>query len=179
MRDRRRDVGDIVGVAKNENGAEVPTVDMKTCVFCELIAGKRPISVIDETEDVLAFMDIQPVNPGHVLIIPKHHAPYLGDLDSTLGGHIFAMGMRVAAALRTCGVRCEGVSLFLADGEAAGQEVFHAHLHVFPRFVGDGFGFKFSPNYFVLPPRAELNDIARGIRNALQPLPGIPEGINR
>jgi hypothetical protein len=86
---------------------------------------------------------------------------------------------RVAAALRTCGVRCEGVNLFLADGEAAGQEVFHAHLHVFPRYAGDGFGFKFSPNYFVLPPRAELDDIARGIRNALQPLPGIPEGINR
>jgi histidine triad (HIT) family protein len=96
-----------------------------------------------------------------------------------LGGHIFAMGMRVAAALRTCGVRCKGVNLFLADGEAAGQEVFHAHLHVFPRYAGDGFGFKFSPNYFVLPPRAELDDIARGIRNALQPLPGIPEGINR
>ena len=64
----------------------MPTVDLETCVFCELVAGKRPISVIDEKEDVLAFMDIQPVNPGHVLIIPKHHAPYLGDLDSTLGG---------------------------------------------------------------------------------------------
>jgi hypothetical protein len=49
----------------------------------------------------------------------------------------------------------------------------------FPGYAGDGFGFKFSPNYFVLPPRAELDDIARGIRNALQPLPGIPEGINR
>jgi histidine triad (HIT) family protein len=89
------------------------------------------------------------------------------------------MGMRVAAALRICGVRCEGVNLLLADGEAAGQEVFHAHLHVLPRFVGDGFGFKFSPNYFDLPPRAELDDIARGTRNALLPLPGIPEGINR
>ena len=61
----------------------------------------------------------------------------------------------------------------------AGQEVFHAHLHVFPRYAGDGFGLKFSPNYFVLPPRANLDDIARGIRNALQPLSGIPEGINR
>ena len=73
------------------------------------------------------------------------------------------MGMRVAAALRTCGVRCEGVNLFLADREAAGQEVFHAHLHVFPRFRGDGFGLKFSPNYFVFPLRAELDDIAREI----------------
>jgi histidine triad (HIT) family protein len=145
----------------------VPTVDLETCIFCELVAGKRPISVIDETEDVLAFMDIQPVNPGHVLIIPKRHAPYLEDLDSRLGGDIFAMGMRVAAALRTCGVRCEGVNLFLADREAAGQEIFHAHLHVFPRFAGDGFGLKFSPNYFVLPPRAELDDIAKGICNAM------------
>jgi histidine triad (HIT) family protein len=145
----------------------VPTADLETCIFCELVAGKLPMSVIDETEDVLAFMDIQPVNPGHVLIIPKRHAPYLEDLDSRLGGDIFAMGMRVAAALRTCGVRCEGVNLFLADREAAGQEVFHAHLHVFPRFAGDGFGLKFSPNYFVLPPRAELDDIAKGIRNAM------------
>jgi diadenosine tetraphosphate (Ap4A) HIT family hydrolase len=61
------------------NGAKVRRVDLETCVFCELVAGKRPISVIGETEDVLAFMDIQPVNPGHVLIIPKHHAPYLAD----------------------------------------------------------------------------------------------------
>jgi histidine triad (HIT) family protein len=147
--------------------ANVPTIDLETCIFCELVAGKLPISVIDETADVLAFMDIQPVNPGHVLIIPKCHAPYLEDLDSRLGGDIFAMGMRVAAALRTCGVHCEGVNLFLADGEAAGQEIFHAHLHVFPRFAGDGFGLKFSPSYFVLPPRAELDDIAKGIRNAM------------
>jgi histidine triad (HIT) family protein len=146
----------------------VPTVDLQTCVFCELVAGNRPISVIDETEDVLAFLDIQPINPGHALIIPKHHAPYLDDLDSTLGGHIFAMGMRVAAALRACGIRCEGVNLFLADGEAAGQEVFHAHLHVIPRFLGDGFGWKFSPNYFVLPPRGELDGLAKDIRNAMR-----------
>lgn len=149
------------------------TVDLETCIFCELVAGKLAISVIDETEDVLAFMDIQPVNPGHVLIIPKRHAPYLEDLDSTLGGEIFAMGMRVAAALRKCGVRCEGVNLFLADRQAAGQEVFHAHLHVVPRFAGDGFGLKFSPNYFVLPARAELDDIAKDIRNAMPTYRGV------
>jgi len=141
---------------------------VQTCVFCELVVGKRPISVIGETQDVLAFMDIQPVNPGHVLVIPKRHAAHLADLDPTLAGQILAMGMRVAAALRTCGVRCEGVNLFLADGEAAGQEIFHAHLHVFPRFAGDGFGLKFSPNYFVLPSRADLDEIAKDIRSATQ-----------
>lgn len=144
---------------------------METCVFCELVAGKRPISVIGETEDILAFMDIQPVNPGHALVIPKRHAAYLAELDPTLAGHMLAMGMRVAAALRTCGVHCEGVNLFLADGEAAGQEIFHAHLHVFPRFIGDGFGLKFSPNYFVLPSRADLDDIAKDIREAMRAEP--------
>ena len=149
------------------NGAKAGRLDLETCVFCELVARKRPISVIGETEDALAFMDIQPVNPGHVLIIPKRHAAYLGDLEPALGGQILAIGMRVAAALRSCGVRCEGVNLFLADGEAAGQEVLHVHLHVFPRFAGDGFGLKFSPSYCALPPRAELDDIAQGIRDAM------------
>jgi histidine triad (HIT) family protein len=55
-------------------------VELDTCVFCELVARKRPISVIGETEDVLAFMDIQPVNPGHALVIPKRHAAYMADL---------------------------------------------------------------------------------------------------
>ena len=149
--------------------SEQDAPDLETCIFCELVAGKRPVSIIDETDDLLAFMDIQPVNPGHVLIIPKRHAPFLADLDSTLGGQIFALGMRVAAALRTCGVRCEGVNFFLADREAAGQEVFHVHLHVFPRFAGDGFGLKFNPNYFALPPRAQLDDITQGIRDAMPP----------
>ena len=147
-------------------------VELKTCVFCELVAGKRSISVISETADVLTFMDIQPVNPGHALVIPKRHAPYLADLDPELAGQILATGMRVAAALRTCGVRCEGVNLFLADGEAAGQEIFHAHLHVFPRFAGDGFGLKFSPNYFVLPSRADLDAVAKDICSAMQASPG-------
>ena len=62
------------------------TVELETCVFCELVAGKRPISVIDETADVLAFMDIQPVNTGHALIIPKRHAPYLADLNARCCG---------------------------------------------------------------------------------------------
>src|SRR5215469_5430225 len=140
---------------------------METCVFCELVAGKRPISVIGETHNLLAFMDIQPVNPGHALVIPKRHAPYLADLDPSLAGQMLTMGMRIAAALRTCGVRCEGVNLFVADGEAAGQEIFHAHLHVFPRFAGDGFGLKFSPDYFVLPSRANLDEVANDIRNAM------------
>ncbi|MFE6176189.1 HIT family protein [Streptomyces sp. NPDC056464] len=88
---------------------------------------------------VAAFMDLQPVTPGHVLVVPKAHAVGLEDLDETLGCHMWAAAHRLARALRRSDLRCDGVNLFLADGEAAFQEVFHVHLHVFPRFAGDGF----------------------------------------
>jgi histidine triad (HIT) family protein len=79
---------------------------------------------------------------------------------------------RMAAALRASGgaIRCEGVNLFLADGAAAMQEVFHVHLHVFPRWRGDGFGLRFGPHYAVRP-RAELDAAAASLRAALDPTP--------
>ena len=141
--------------------------DSRSCVFCKLIAGALPVSIVEETQDTLAVMDIQPVTPGHVLVIPKIHAPYLADLDPPLAAKIFATGLRVAAALRASSIRCEGVNLFLADGEAAGQEIFHAHLHIFPRFRDDGFGLRFSPGYSVLPPRSELDELAERLRGVM------------
>jgi histidine triad (HIT) family protein len=74
---------------------------------------------------------------------------------------------RITGAVRASGVRCEGVNLFLADGEAAGQEVFHVHLHLFPRYAGDGFGLRFGPHY-KKQPREELDEVARQIREALK-----------
>ncbi len=81
---------------------------------------------------------------------------------------MFRIAQSLAQALRRSEIRCEGVKLFLADGEAAMQEIFHVHLHVFPRFRGDGFGLKFSPAYFQKPPRAELDTVAEKIRNAIK-----------
>lgn len=74
---------------------------------------------------------------------------------------------RLTAALRASGLRCEGVNLFLADGEAAMQEIFHVHLHVFPRFAGDGFGLRFGPHYRERPEREALEAAAERIRAAL------------
>ena len=123
--------------------------------------------MVFEDELVCAFMDIQPVNPGHVLIIPKQHAMFLHDLHEETGGHMFRIAQRIAVAVRRSGVKCEGVNMFLADGEAAGQEVFHVHLHVFPRFVGDGFGLRFGPEYGKQPAREELDDAAEQIGSQL------------
>lgn len=111
-------------------------------------------------------MDIKPVNPGHVLVVPVSHAPYLADLPEDTGAHLFRIAQRVAAAVRASGLRCEGINLFLADGEAAMQEVLHAHLHVLPRFRGDGFGLHFGPDY-VIRPRADLETSAAAIRRHL------------
>jgi len=115
-----------------------------------------------------AFMDIQPINPGHALVVPNRHAARLEDLNEEEGAQMFRVGQRLAASLYKSEVRCEGVDFFLADGAAAGQEVFHIHLHVFPRYVGDGFSVRFGPHYTSKPERRELNEIADRIRNALQ-----------
>jgi histidine triad (HIT) family protein len=81
---------------------------------------------------------------------------------------LFRIAQRTAAALRVSGVQCEGVNFFLADGEAAMQDVFHVHLHVIPRYKGDGFGLRLSPEYFNKPERSELDGIAEDIRNAFE-----------
>jgi len=138
---------------------------MDECVFCEIAAGRAAASVVYEDETALAFMDIQPVNPGHLLIIPKQHASFLADLHEATGAHLFRVAMRMAEALHRSGIRCEGVNLFLADGEAAFQEVFHVHLHVFPRFAGDPF--KIEADWSVRPARAELDAVAATIRSAV------------
>lgn len=140
---------------------------MSDCIFCEILSGKLPSSIVYEDDQCTALMDIQPINPGHVLVIPNSHATYLADLEKDAGAHLFRAAQLVAAALRSSGLRCEGVNLFLADGEVAGQEVFHAPLHVFPRYIGDGFGFRFPPTYSNKPDRAELDAVARQVTQAL------------
>ena len=110
------------------------TVD---CPFCAIVAGEAPASVVHEDERSLAFLDLNPATEGHALVVPREHSVGLADLPERTGGHLFRVGQRVAAALRES-LDPDGVNLFLADGAAAGQEVFHVHLHVLPRYEGDG-----------------------------------------
>lgn len=140
---------------------------MNDCVFCKIVKGVIHASVVYSDEKVMAFLDIQPVNPGHAMVIPRAHARDLSELDPEVGGQVFKVAMVVAEGLRKSGVKCEGVNLLLADGEAAFQEIFHVHLHVIPRFKGDGFGLKFSPSYGTKPERKEMDTIAEHIRRAI------------
>lgn len=138
-----------------------------SCIFCRILAGELESSVVYRDDVCTALMDVQPVNAGHLLVIPNAHASYLADLTAETGAQIFQVAQRLAAALRGSGLPCEGVNFFLADGEAAMQEIFHVHLHVFPRYAGDGFGLTFAQRYFEKPPRADLNVAAQAIRMAL------------
>jgi len=132
------------------------------CIFCKIVAGEVPASIVQRDEHTLAFMDVAPVTDGHVLVIPTHHTPDLAGLDDSSGGRMFAIGRRVAAALRQSGLPCEGVNFFLADGAPAGQTVFHTHLHVIPRTRGDGLGFRHGEGFVRgRPSRIELDEFAR------------------
>lgn len=133
-------------------------------IFADIIAGRAPSSRVYEDDDVLAFMDIRPMTPGHLLVVPKTPARDLAELDPVLGAKLFQVGQRLAAALRRSEVGADGVNFFLADGVTAGQEVFHVHLHVIPRTPGDGFGLRARPR---TPARADLDYLAASIRGAL------------
>lgn len=137
------------------------------CIFCEIAAGRAPASIVYEDNMALAFMDINPVNPGHVLVIPRRHFETLSDMDETTGMHVFQIAMRVEQALRNVeGIRCEGTNLFMANGAVAGQSEFHAHLHILPRFQGDGVRFHFGPA--AQPERQALDQLADAIELAMQ-----------
>jgi histidine triad (HIT) family protein len=140
---------------------------MVDCIFCRILAGRAPGTFVHRDEHCAAFMDIQPVNAGHLLVVPTRHAASLADLDALTAGRLMQIAHRLTSALRASGIRCEGVNMFLADGEAAMQEVFHVHLHVFPRFSGDGFGLRFGPHYRQLPSREALEEAAAHVRGAL------------
>ena len=140
---------------------------MVDCIFCEIAAGREPSSIVYSDDRVTAFLDHNPVTPGHLMVIPNGHFALLGELPEDLSAHVFTVATRLAAALRSSGLPCEGINLFLADGEAAFQEVFHTHLHVFPRIPGDGFTIGASAWANPKPSRDVLEANARVIRAAL------------
>lgn len=133
------------------------------CIFCRIVAGTAPASVAYADDTAVVFLDVSPVTPGHLLVVPRAHAEGLADLDPATGAHLFRVGQRMAGVLRRSDLRCDGVNLFLADGVAAFQEVFHVHLHVIPRWKGDGFALKYKSGR---PARADLDLQATQLRTA-------------
>jgi len=111
---------------------------MKNCIFCKLIDGEIPAFKLFEDSKVLAFLDIAPINPGHLLVIPKEHHTGSSSISEVIAGRMFHVASRLGVAMKRA-LDADAFNLHLADGGCAGQVVMHAHIHVVPRFTDDGF----------------------------------------
>ena len=140
---------------------------MSETIFSKILSGDAEASFVYRDDLVSAFMDLHPVNPGHTLVIPNRPAVGLADLDDETAAQMFNVGRTIAAAIRRSQLDCDGINIILADGEVAGQEVFHVHLHVVPRVSGDGFGFKYAEHSFKMADRSVLDEAAENIRKEL------------
>lgn len=115
------------------------------CIFCGIVDGEIPAYDLYEDDQVLAFLDVNPVAEGHALVIPKAHHERLTDLDAETTAAVFNAAREVAGALEAA-FDPDGFNLLQSNGAAAGQEVFHSHVHVVPRNEGDGISFEFDQN---------------------------------
>ncbi|MBI2518567.1 MAG: HIT family protein [Opitutae bacterium] len=136
--------------------------ETKRCVFCEIVAGQREQAAVYRDDKVMAFMTIGPVNPGHVLVIPLVHADNYLEVQPEALGAMLAAAQRIGRALQLTDLNAEGIQLLMNTGRAAGQTVFHAHLHVIPRHTGDS-GIE-QKSEAPRPTMAELEAVAAKIR---------------
>ena len=136
---------------------------MSNCVFCRIVAKEIPATVVHEDEHTLAFMDIGQVNPGHVLVALKKHAENIFVLDDAQAAAVFRSAAKVARAIRGA-FEPQGLSVYQANGAAAGQTVFHLHIHLVPRYEGDGMALTWPVKN---PPREKLEENAAKIRARL------------
>ena len=108
------------------------------CIFCHIAARRAEGHYIHQDDRCTAFLDVSPFNPGHTLVVPNKHFARLADLPPDVGAHLFSVAVRISQAIGESPLRSDGFNVFLSDGECAGQEVSHVHLHVLPRFEQDG-----------------------------------------
>ncbi|MFS8651701.1 MAG: HIT family protein [Caldibacillus sp.] len=110
------------------------------CVFCKIINGELPSAKVYEDEHVFAFLDLSQVTKGHTLVIPKKHVPNVYELSEEVAANLFKAVPKIANAVKKA-YEPIGLNVLNNNGEAAGQSVFHIHLHIIPRYgKGDGFG---------------------------------------
>ena len=110
---------------------------MSDCIFCKIVKGEIPAAKAYEDDNVMAFLDIAPVHPGHMLVIPKKHYENIHDLPDDILQEMALVTRDVATAVKK-GVAADGISVGMSNGKAAGQVVPHAHIHIMPRRTGDG-----------------------------------------
>jgi histidine triad (HIT) family protein len=127
----------------------------ENCIFCKIINKKSPSSTIYEDDAVTVFLDIRPLNIGHTLVIPKEHYVDIFDIPETLLSQVHTVTQKIASAIKKA-TDADGISIIQQNGKAAGQDIFHFHVHVVPRFEGQK-----------LPPFSELKEVDRAQLDAM------------
>ena len=135
---------------------------MTDCLFCKIVAGEIPAARVYEDEGVLAFLDINPVSPGHTLVIPKKHFPNLYGTPDEVISKIFVVAKKIALGIKTA-MNTDGTNLQTNNDPAAGQVIPHTHIHIIPRYEKDGLKLWPQKEY----PEGEKDKVAGKIRSAI------------
>ncbi|MCF7817696.1 MAG: HIT family protein [Kiritimatiellales bacterium] len=137
---------------------------MNNCIFCKIVNHEIPATVVYEDEDVLVFMDIGPIIKGHALVVPKDHFDSVLETPENVLAKLHRAAKRIAVAQMN-GLGADGVNIVQNNGKAAGQEVPHMHVHVIPRFEGDGHHWNWNAKKYV--DSNEMIGLAEKMRNNL------------
>lgn len=139
---------------------------MSFCVICKVLSGEFEGSFIHRGETCSAFLDINPLSEGHALVVPNDHVPRMKNLDPSVGAEMFAMATRIQQAMESSGLKMSGSNLFLSDGEDAGQEIEHLHIHIVARNSADGI--RIATGTRTQPDRKALDELAQRFGESLK-----------
>ena len=128
---------------------------MDNCIFCKIAGGDIPAATLYEDEDFRVILDLGPASRGHALILPKEHYANVFEMPDELAGKAMILAKKMAAAMKKA-LKCDGIHLLQNNGEAAGQTVFHFHLHLIPRYEGDQVGVTWTPGKLTDEDRDEI-----------------------
>jgi histidine triad (HIT) family protein len=137
------------------------------CTFCDLIRGAGEVSICYEDAVAIAFLDIQPVNPGHVLVVPREHYEVLQDIPKDVGAHLYMVAAKLIPRVQTASGATD-MNIVVNSGAAAGQNVMHYHIHLIPRREGDGFDVPLPFPGSTMPNRQQLDGMAARIGSMLR-----------
>jgi histidine triad (HIT) family protein len=137
------------------------------CIFCRIIGGEEMVSLVHEDDRTLAFLDIQPMNKGHTLIVTKDHYETLFDMPEDLAAHCLAVARRIAPGIKRA-MRAQAINIFSANGKAGGQDVLHFHLHLIPVKDGEPFALQLPMPDAPIPSRSDLDITAARVSRAIQ-----------
>ena len=134
---------------------------MENCIFCKIANGEIPSATLYEDDDFRVILDLGPASKGHALILPKTHAANIYEISDEMAAKAMVLAKKMASKLTEV-LNCDGFNIVQNNGEAAGQTVFHFHMHLIPRYKNDGVGIQWKPGTLTDEVKAEILEKVKG-----------------